>query len=516
MVDQYFLLFITSLMFSLILVPVVRKYSIRFDLLDHSKDPRKIHKTPVPRLGGIGIFFAVLIPVLAMLLLKNVFNVFRSIDAMEIMRIFSVFLVVFCIGFVDDVKQIQARYKFVLQVLAAAFAFYLGFSIDAITLPFSSGPLYLGVWSLPFTILWFVGITNAFNLIDGVDGLAAGLGIIASSFIFVLAVMGGHSNEALLCIALIGALLGFLRYNFNPASIFMGDSGSMFIGFSLALLSMSTSQKSSMAIIIFIPFFVLGIPILDTIIAFTRRSLAGKPIFSADREHIHHKLLDMGFHQRQVTFILYGFAALLGFNSLIGVHSGSRYIGYSLLVVLAVLIWGIRRIGYAEFLELFRYIVLGLPAQGRKLSKQITLRKSWEAYLTRPTPVSLDDLFSVLSSVLISYGFDRFDLAIIYYVDAERKNKEFSWQGRSFDSEGHFSSITLPIQFNSSGLAYLTMHKMDTENHINVRFSLIFEDLPCYLRQALEKCADLPYSDHFVDEKVHEVVKKNERGNKKK
>jgi UDP-GlcNAc:undecaprenyl-phosphate GlcNAc-1-phosphate transferase len=225
--------------------------------------------------------------------------------------------------------------------------YYVGFRIDVLALPFF-GAVTLGPLSLVFTLLWIVGVINAMNLIDGLDGLAAGVGLFGVATTFVLAASRGDAIMMLFMAGLGGSLIGFLVYNFNPASIFMGDTGSMFIGYVLAVGSIQTSQKSSTAVAILVPIVALGLPIADTLLAMIRRAVHRRPMFSADRAHIHHKLIDLGLTQRQAVLVLYGTSILLGGTALL-LTVASSVQSAAILAAMSVLGFAaIRKLGYGQ------------------------------------------------------------------------------------------------------------------------------------------------------------------------
>ena len=488
MADQFFILFVFSITLSLFFTPLIRRFARNHGLVDDINDKRKIHRGVIPRVGGIAFYMSFIICCLFIIIYHRFDPISIPINVADFIKIIIICSGAFIIGLLDDIFKVRAGIKFLSQGILAVVAYFIGFKITMMTFPFGDHVLQFGLLSLPVTVLWYIGITNAFNLIDGIDGLAAGLGIIASAVLFVVSVTSGHIVEAYITLILAGALLGFLRYNFHPASIFMGDSGSLFIGFLLALVGITSSQKASTAIVIFTPFLVLAVPIIDTSISFFRRIISGKPIFHGDREHIHHKLLDMGFNQKKVAFILYGAGAFLGFYSLFFVNAGSRYIGYSFIVIFLILILGIKKIGYDEFIEFVRYVILGFPKQGRKLSKHIQLRKAFNNGLFTNTNGNPEQMFVVLRDLLEEFGFDKVDLKVIEKNGVTEKQLDtFSWTREGIKETELCSLITLPIIFNDSGTAFLTILNYDIQKKIDVRFALIFEDLPVYLSNVLSK-----------------------------
>jgi len=266
---------------------------------------RRVNTRPIPNTGGIAIFSAFMISYF-------LFND-HSLSTYGIM--FGATFI-FILGLIDDIFEISPLVKLLGQIGAASILIYYGIQINFITNPLG-GMIYLGYFSFPITILWVVGITNTVNLIDGLDGLAAGISIIATITLFAVAMQEYRLIPAVLAIALAGSLSGFLKYNFHPAEIFMGDSGSMFTGFILAAISATGALKSAAAVTIVVPILALGVPIFDTIFAIVRRLYHNKPIGEADRGHIHHRLMALGWSHRQAVIIVYGSSLLLGATALI-------------------------------------------------------------------------------------------------------------------------------------------------------------------------------------------------------
>jgi UDP-GlcNAc:undecaprenyl-phosphate GlcNAc-1-phosphate transferase len=331
-----------------LLTPAVRRFALRHRLFDDHVSARKIHGRPIPRLGGIAIMAGFYAPLLALLLeASSVGGTFYA-NSHRAVAFLAGGVAIGALGLYDDVRGSGAGKKFLAQFMIAGALYWFGFRIDQIALPFI-GIFSLGPLSILFTMLWIVGVINAMNLIDGLDGLAAGVGLFGLVTTFVLAATRGDPVMMLFTAALGGATIGFLIYNFNPASIFMGDTGSMFLGYVLAVGSIQTNQKSSTAVAILIPVVALGLPIADTLLAMARRAINRQPMFSADRAHIHHKLLDLGLSQKQAVLLLYGTSILLGISALLlTVTSGFQ----SALILLAMGTAGfvaIRRLGYGHF-----------------------------------------------------------------------------------------------------------------------------------------------------------------------
>ena len=265
-----------------------------------------MHKTPIPRMGGLAIFAGFLI---SSLLFIPLGKEFRAI------LLGALLLVV--LGIIDDVVALKAQVKFLGQIVAALIPVLSGVTIHGFANPFNSGYTNLGVLSIPITVLWIVGITNAVNFIDGLDGLACGVSAIATVTMFIIAVLFGETYIAFTMAALAGACLGFLPFNMNPAKIFMGDTGSMFLGYILATTSIQGLFKFYAMISFAVPFIILGLPIFDTGFAIVRRILKGQSPLQADRGHVHHRLIDLGFDQKQSVAILYAFSALMGLTAVL-------------------------------------------------------------------------------------------------------------------------------------------------------------------------------------------------------
>ncbi|MDD5907402.1 MAG: MraY family glycosyltransferase [Clostridia bacterium] len=313
--------FILALAISFACTPAVRMLAIKIKAVDVPKDNRRMHKVPIPRMGGLAIFAGFLVSVLFFVPLGTEF---RSI------LIGALILVV--LGIIDDIVALKPKTKFAGQIIAALIPALSGVSIHGIVNPFVPGQYStLGIFSIPLTVIWIVGITNAVNFIDGLDGLACGVSAIATVTMFIIAVLFGETYIALMMAALAGACLGFLPYNMNPAKIFMGDTGSMFLGYILATVSIQGLFKFYAVISFAVPFILLGLPIFDTGFAIVRRLLKGQSPLQADRGHVHHRLIDLGFDQKQSVAILYAFSALMGLTAVILARTNE-----SKLIILAI------------------------------------------------------------------------------------------------------------------------------------------------------------------------------------
>lgn len=292
-----------------ITTPVVRSLAFKVGAVDVPRDNRRMHKHPIPRMGGLAIFFGFILSALIFIPLTT---------PLRGMLLGAVVIVI--LGIFDDIYALPAMPKFLIQILAALIAVLMGNRIDILSNPniFSSDPYWVLGWlSIPISVIWIVGITNAVNLIDGLDGLACGVSTISSMTMLVIALTVAEAQVAILMAALAGACIGFLPYNLNPAKIFMGDTGSTFLGFVLATVSIQGLFKSYAIISFAVPFLVLGLPIFDTCFAILRRLARGQSPMAPDRGHIHHRLIDMGFSQKQAVAVLYVISAILGLSAVL-------------------------------------------------------------------------------------------------------------------------------------------------------------------------------------------------------
>src|SRR6188508_730792 len=337
--------FIVSMLCGTALTPLVRRLAHRYGALDHARSSRKIHGKPIPRLGGIAIVIAFYTPLVALLVFQTEVGQLFLAEREHVIGLFVGGIAIAALGLYDDLRGANAWKKFLIQFLVAGLLYKLGFRVEALGNPVGE-MISLGWFSAPFTMLWIVGVINALNLIDGLDGLAGGVALVAVTTTFLLSLQRGHPLMMLFTSALAGAIIGFLFYNFNPASIFMGDTGSMFLGFVLSTTAIQTNQKSSTAVAVLIPAIALGLPIMDTLLAIARRALRGRPLFQADKEHIHHRLIAAGLTHRQAVFVLYGFCVLLGAAALILTYASSGQAALLLVVLALVAFLFLRALGF--------------------------------------------------------------------------------------------------------------------------------------------------------------------------
>lgn len=337
---DYMLAFVIAAGVALLITPGVILLAAKTGAMD-TPDARKVHKKPIPRIGGIGIYAAFMVAMLSVLSFVDVTAEVKT----EIIGLMVGGSLIVLVGVIDDYKNLPAKVKLVGQIIAAA-VLVIAFDvrIDFITDPFGDY-IYTEWLAVPLTIFWIVGLTNTVNLIDGLDGLAAGVSTIAAVTIMLVALQQSIMLVAVLTAALAGAAFGFLYYNFNPARIFMGDSGSMFLGFMLAGISVIGAVKSAATIALIVPILALGLPILDTTFAIVRRYRGGVPIFKPDKGHLHHRLLDLGFTQRQAVLLMYVISALLGLSAVALTEVSNQLAIIIVCVVVVVVLLGAKKIG---------------------------------------------------------------------------------------------------------------------------------------------------------------------------
>ena len=323
--------FVIAFIFTFATTPLVRRFAYRIGAVDVPKDKRRVHKRPTPRIGGLAIIFGFLVAIIS----------FNDSWSRELVSILIGVGILGVLGIIDDCRELDAKLKFVIQIIAALVVVLYGdIRISVMSNPnvFSENPyIIFPQWlSITVTVLWIVFMTNAVNFIDGLDGLAAGVSAIMSMSLVFIAITYHEYEIALLGLTLMGACFGFLPFNFNPAKIFMGDTGSMFLGYMLSVLSVQGMFKSYAVISFAVPIIMLGLPLFDALFAMLRRLLTGKNPMSADRGHLHHRLYDMGFSQKQTVFILYAISGVLGITSIL--LAEQRFLR-AMLLLISVLIF---------------------------------------------------------------------------------------------------------------------------------------------------------------------------------
>jgi UDP-GlcNAc:undecaprenyl-phosphate GlcNAc-1-phosphate transferase len=501
----FFAIFFLSLLFSFVLTRYVRDFASRRGWVAVPSQERHLHASPLPRLGGVAIFFSFSLSMLAVSAIAlYIPHLHAALSLKTLLTILAPASLVFLLGLYDDLHSVGPYVKFAVQALAATMLFLGGLRILNIPVLFGEHelPWFLG---LPVTILWVLAITNAFNLIDGLDGLAAGSALFSTLVAFVVALLNGHSLVTVMTIALAGAILGFLRYNFNPATIFLGDSGSLFIGFLLSALALAGAQKSPTIVAVAIPVVSFGLPILETALSILRRLISGRPVFTADREHIHHKLLQHGLTHRQVVIVLYGVSAVFALLSLFLLWPTGSSLGL-VLAVLGIGVWiGVQRLGYLELGE------LGRVAQRTLEQRHIFINNLAIRRATEELKVARDyaQIRRVLEAAFSSNDFDGFEVRFKLFpgevnpdaaadvgVHPRRGEVFFAWaKTRGSRSLEGLAVWTLSLDLVNSSNRHrgaLTVRRLYSQRDLQFDINLLTSAFPVALADALDRTLQHP------------------------
>lgn len=400
------LAFVSALLYSFVLTKFVRGIATRRRWASAPASDHHLHRQSVPRLGGVAIALSFLIAIATSLVAGQLLvHAHQTASLRPLRTILPPAVLILLLGIYDDFRPVTAYFKFFVQVIAGAMLFAGGLRILDLPALFG-GHQFSWYISLPLTILWVVAITNAFNLIDGLDGLAAGSALFSTLVLFVVALVDHMPVIALIASGLGGAALGFLQFNFNPATIFLGDCGSLFLGFMLSALALYGTQKSATITAAAVPLVCFGLPLLEISLSVTRRWISGKPIFEADLDHIHHKLLRRGFSQRQAVILLYGVSAVFALLSLFLLWPAGSHLGL-VLGVLGAGIWiGVQRLGYPEFAELRRMAQRTID-QRQIFANNLAIRGAIESL---KKAADFPSLTVALNAAFANNDFDAFEL----------------------------------------------------------------------------------------------------------
>jgi UDP-GlcNAc:undecaprenyl-phosphate/decaprenyl-phosphate GlcNAc-1-phosphate transferase len=495
----YLGIFAASVLLSFILTRYVRNVATARGWVSPASTERHLHSTPLPRLGGVAIFLTFTFIITSAAVAGWLYpSLSAGLSPHTLVTMLVPGILIFLLGVYDDIRSVGPYAKFAIQALAATMLFAGGLRILDLPVLFGNHPFPWFV-GLPVTILWVVAITNAFNLIDGLDGLAAGSALFSTLVVFVVAVVDQSSIVSMMSLALAGATLGFLRFNFNPATIFLGDGGSQFIGFMLAALALRGAQKAPTIIAVAIPLVSFGLPILETSLSVVRRLIGGRPIFTADREHIHHKLLQRGLSHRQVVIVLYGVSALFALLSLFLLWPSGGTLGLVLLVLGTGIWMGIQHLGYLEFGEL-RRVAQRTIEQRQIFINNLSIRRAIEE-LSKAQDV--DQLCRILAAAFGSNDFDAFelrlqgsfedDVELPHWQDAGTRGERNSlcWRkpGSQFAVEMTNSwSLTLDlVTANSHYCGSMVVYRLYSERNLQLDINMLTSAFPLALANALTR-----------------------------
>jgi UDP-GlcNAc:undecaprenyl-phosphate GlcNAc-1-phosphate transferase len=403
--NTYFALFLAATLASLFITPLIRRFCERFQLLDVPVDGRRVHRKAIPRLGGVALYLSCALTLSTLPFVNNLLTQTLGSRKGDLLLAFVPASLVFLLGVYDDLRGTNAVVKFLALGIIASLFFAMGGRVDAVSVPFVGSVQLPLMASYLVTILWLVGIANAFNLIDGMDGLASGAALFASLVILVVSVAQGRPLTIVVALVLCGSLAGFLRYNFNPASIFLGDSGALFVGFMLASLSVLGTQKAATAVAVVVPILAFGFPMVDTAMTMGRRLVSRRPMFEGDNEHIHHMLLARGWSQRKVALVLYGVCASFGLAAVIFPASGSKVTGVVLFVISVAVIIAVGHLRYHEVDEIRAGVRRTVGDRRLRVAKNIQVRRAARSL------AKSSDLFEVFEAIRHMLEFGEFTYA---------------------------------------------------------------------------------------------------------
>jgi UDP-GlcNAc:undecaprenyl-phosphate GlcNAc-1-phosphate transferase len=418
----YCLTFVVSLLAGFLVTRQVRNFAVRHGIAVGDTRDRDVHQLPVPRVGGAAIFVAFALIVAAVLLVQRMTHVAEIVPVDVVLRIVFPATLVFALGLYDDLFSASPWLKLGVQALAVVPIYMSGLRV--VSIPVLAGHHnFNAVVSFGATLLWILLITNAFNLVDGLDGLAAGSALFSTLIMFVMALVNSHTGVAILALTLVGAITGFLRFNFSPATIFLGDSGSLLIGFLLSVFALATQSKSSTMLAVAIPIISFGLPIMETGLSVVRRFLSGQPVFRADRQHIHHKLLERGFTQREAVLILYVVSAGCALLSALLLYPGGPKVGV-VLFVLGCGIWiGVQHLRYPEMFELGR-VARRTIQQKQVIINNLAIRRATQQIRNVS---DMDQLYEALRQAFHNNAFDGFELR-----PATQRGTMLAWRSEVF------------------------------------------------------------------------------------
>jgi UDP-GlcNAc:undecaprenyl-phosphate/decaprenyl-phosphate GlcNAc-1-phosphate transferase len=509
--------FAGSLLLSFVLTKYVRDVATARGWVAAPALERHLHSRPLPRFGGVAIFLSFLLTfAVALPWGWHYFAVGLGLSFRTVLTILLPGCLIFGLGIYDDIRSVSPYTKVAVQAVAGTMLFAGGLRILDLPVLFGSHhfPWLVG---LAFTIFWVLGITNAFNLIDGLDGLAAGSALFSTVVVFAVALVSGSSLVSLMALALAGSILGFLRFNFSPATIFLGDCGSLFIGFMLSALALQGAQKAPTIIAVSIPVVSFGLPILETALSIVRRYLGGRPVFTADREHIHHKLLQRGLSHRQVVITLYAVSALFALLSLFLLWPSGDMLGL-VLAVLGTGIWiGVQHLGYLEFGELRR--VAHRTIERQILINNLAIRRATEELKVAG---SYSQLCRILVAALTGNDFDGFELRFhsqstdlptvpgVHLISGWGESPFLRWTnpGSHFGYESASAwCLTLElVSTRNHRCGTMTIYRLYTDRELQFDINLLTSVFPVALADALDRLSSASLEAMLTPEQASEFV----------
>ena len=503
----YLFCFLGSAVFSLLFTRWMRNCANARGWVRAARLDRYVHTKPVPRLGGVAIYAAFMAVSSAMLVVPKWMGSPLMLPAIKTFGILAPALIIFLLGLYDDLHSISPYQKLGVQAVAAVLLYLAGFGIHQVDL-FSVGHVLQTAVGLPLTVFWVLLITNAFNLIDGLDGLAAGSAFFSTIVVLAVSLLIPNPMVTCLTIALAGAILGFLRFNFHPASIFLGDSGSLFVGFMLSALALAGSQKAPTMVAVAIPVVSFGLPILDVTLAVMRRFLNGKPLFSGDNDHIHHKLLKRGLSQRGAVLILYAATAGFAFLSLFLMHDAGMIA--LVLMIMGIGVWlGVQHLHYAEFTELQDFVRKTWKRK-RMIANNLEIRRAAESL---DSCEEFASICKILENTLQPVGFDGFQfmdpftssISELLFAPLRRGTGgelRYCWSNSTIRDPVWELRLELTIRFGYR-MGYFSLLRMQVESPLLVDVDLFNNDFRSSLSDAFFRAIN--QVEAFATVEVHEV-----------
>ena len=508
--NTYFALFLIATFASLVITPLVRRLCQRYSFLDVPRDARRVHSTAIPRLGGIAIFASLMLALSTLPFVDNLLTHSLRARLPDLLVTLLPATLVLCLGIYDDLRGVNATVKFIALGLIATLFYFLGGRIEILAIPFFGGVHLPSTVGFIVTLVWLVGIANAFNLIDGMDGLASGAALFSSMVILVVSLAGENPFMIVMTLVLCGALTGFLRYNFNPASIFLGDSGALFVGFTLAALSVLGTQKATTAVAVITPILAFGLPVVDTGMTMARRLISGRPIFQGDSEHIHHMLLARGWSQRHAALILYAVCAAFGLLAAISTKTSSPLTGLVLFVIAVAVIVAVGHLRYHEVDEIRAGVKRTVADRRIRVANNIRIRR---ATLEISKASNLHDLFEAIRHML---EFEEFEYANIHLGEAGRAEMNeraflesrhrhpgypiefrngrvyWSWCRRNVESDEVIGSpdywcMRLPLATGSTELGWMNLYRSFTNEPLLIDMNYLSGLFKVELSRAVER-----------------------------
>jgi UDP-GlcNAc:undecaprenyl-phosphate/decaprenyl-phosphate GlcNAc-1-phosphate transferase len=499
----FLIIFAGSLVVSAVMARFVRDVANAQGWAMAPASARHMHLRPVPRLGGIAIMASMVLAVTTVAVASSVFHLSYFLPSSTFLGLLGPTLVIFGLGLSDDFRPLSPYLKFGVQILAAGWLFANGCRVTQ--LPLVLGNKEMGNFaSLVLTIFWVLLITNAFNLLDGLDGLAAGSALFSSLVVFVVSLVTGNTLTEVITIALAGAIVGFLRYNFSPATIFLGDCGSLVIGFVLSAVSLASSEKAPTAVAVAIPVVSFGLPILDTLMAVLRRFLNGKPLFGADGEHIHHKLLARGLSHRQAVVVLYAVSAFFALISLPLLSPKSGTIAIVLSVVGLGVFFGLQHLGYHEVDEL-RRVARRTWGQKTIIYNNLAIHRATDELAGAE---SVRDIVHILEKTFAGHDYDGFEFSFtpdtpaFYGPPSVIPPFQYAWR-REERKRGKGWELRLELLSKSGEVGgYFSINRSYTKNALRSDVDCLTAEFASALSSALQRAGE----SHVAEGRVNAVT----------